>query len=128
MSNWDLDEEFIHEAAKSITDCINAGALDVAVEKWNDFQCEFHDDCPQTYLVAEYEIETRKPALKTLILSDFESDEEEEEEEDDSVIMEVSGATCRGPCKQYNEYAYPDRLDGTYHCSQCKTFQGMFKP
>lgn len=31
------------------------------------------------------------------------------------------GATCRGHCGTYNEYAYADNPDGTYVCFGCKT-------
>jgi hypothetical protein len=37
-----------------------------------------------------------------------------------------SGATCRGPCGQFNSYADPDQANGTYVCSQCKTFGSIF--
>lgn len=36
------------------------------------------------------------------------------------------GATCRGPCKEFNEYAYADSPDGTYCCRQCKWMGQVF--
>lgn len=132
LSNWDLAEEFIHEAASEITNSINTGDYDKAVSLWNDFQCMYHDDCPQTYLIAERQLATIKPVLQNLILGEFTEADLEDEEDDDCPdtlpSLQTDGATCRGPCKQFNEYASADRMDGTYHCTQCKTFQGMFTP
>ena len=37
-----------------------------------------------------------------------------------------SGATCRGPCHLYNEYAVSDQCDGTYMCHGCKVMNNFF--
>lgn len=36
------------------------------------------------------------------------------------------GATCRGPCGQYNEYAYANKKDGTFVCKSCQMMSQVF--
>jgi hypothetical protein len=37
----------------------------------------------------------------------------------------TNGSTCRGPCAQWNEYASPDRGDGTHICYSCKAMSSL---
>jgi hypothetical protein len=36
------------------------------------------------------------------------------------------GATCRGPCGQYYEYAHPDQSNKTFVCQSCKLMSAFF--
>jgi len=76
------------------------------------------------------------PSTPTIFPEDYftallskEEDEEEEIEKSEPKEEEYKatecGATCR-QCKQYNEYVYADRQDGTYVCRSCKMMQDVF--
>lgn len=54
-------------------------------------------------------------------------DKDEEDDIDDAPVTAiVSGATCRGPCKQHNSYANADRKDNTYVCRSCQMMSQVF--
>lgn len=130
-AEMDLDDEEVHGIAKSILDHMACGDFASAINEWNDYQGE--TDRPSFYCISEKVINTSPCAIQSWVLGDFKSaddDEDEDEEDEQNKIdtlppMQLPGATCRGPCKTYNEYAYADRMDSTYLCYQCKTFKSI---
>jgi hypothetical protein len=112
-SDWDMDEEHMSTTADSIEAEIHGKGYRAAMDLWNDFQSNYNDDYAEYFSV-----------YKRSVLPD-----------DGEVVTSASvlaykatttGATCRGPCGQYNDYAYADRSDGTHVCFQCSTFQHIF--
>jgi hypothetical protein len=113
-NNWDMDDEDQESYASDITGFVVRKQYRDAIERWNDYQNNYNDEYGQWWSVSRKEIlggdesnlaETQRPmAFKA----------------------SHSGATCRGPCKQFNDYAYADQPDGTHLCRQCSTFQHIF--
>ncbi len=102
-SHWDLDDEDTSTEFDKIEEFESNGQLRQALDAFDDFEGE--DDEPKVWMVYPKtvigtESTTPKVAYKAT----------------------TSGATCRGQCKNYNEYAYADQPDGTYVCHQCSTF------
>jgi len=119
-NHWDLDCPDIHAIARDIFDSMVNNELESAIQMYNDAEAE--TDYPSFYYFEERDIQSNT-SFTPMLLSDLIDDEGDESPETDPapVIMEVAGAICRGNCGQYNEYAYPDRLDGTYICYSCKS-------
>jgi hypothetical protein len=102
-NEWDLNDEDISAEFDKIAEFENNGMLRQALETFNDFEGDQDDSkvwLVYSKTVSGVEDSTPKLAYKAT----------------------TSGATCRGQCKNYNEYAYADRPDGTYVCHQCSTF------
>jgi hypothetical protein len=112
QSTFDFDLVSDASCAEDFNDLVRNGQLRDAIRRYNDHQ----DDYNQDY--ANYWFVQKKPVLtgdgKTSVSSSA------------NLSFSSNGATCRGPCKQHNEYANADKADGTYVCRQCKTFQHIF--
>jgi hypothetical protein len=114
---WDMGEAFIEKAAKlfeesAVVDTIDS--LRSALLVWNEFQNDFNDENGEWYSVTKYQV---------LGNSDIQGGCRPPPT---VYKATAAGATCRGPCKTYNEYAYADQPDGTHMCHQCSTFQHIF--
>lgn len=110
---WDMDDETQSEYAGEIARFHEQGKRREAMEKWNDYQSNYNDDYAEYYSV-----------LKKTVLSD--TGDVVSPTPGAQYKATTSGATCRGPCKQFNDYAYADRPDGTHMCYQCSTFNHVF--
>ncbi len=113
-NDWDMDDEHQSQVAEEISDLQKRGKLREAMDAWNDYQSNYNDEYAQYYSVM-------KKAVQSHDASDVVTSAPPV-----AYRASTSGATCRGPCKQYNEYAYADRPDGTHLCRQCSTFQHIF--
>jgi hypothetical protein len=111
-NDWDMDNEDAATCADEISSFMGQGRYGDAIKRFNDYQDEYNSDYCQYWHVRSY------PVLSS--------------DEDVTAIKPVpykattSGATCRGPCGQFNEYAYADKPDGTHMCRQCSTFHSIF--
>lgn len=114
--DWDMDDSDMEEAAQKFDTQLTGKNYRAAIGVWNRFQEDFKDDGGEWYSVIKYEVlgssaiqgGCRPPSSPV------------------AYRASSSGATCRGPCKTYNEYAYADQPDGTHMCRQCSTFQHIF--
>ena len=133
---WDMSNSETALKAKEIYDkahSLRIEDLRSAINLYNSF---YYDNCGSNSahkweVFATYVQEPE--AIMKLDDSFFGLEEDEDDEElteeeikkDVQVAASCTGATCR-KCHAYNEYAAPDTSDGTYHCSQCKTFTQVF--
>lgn len=126
LADWDMNDPDVHAVAKSIFDNINSGNFRQAIHDWNDAQSELGYDFPSWYSVIKRNILSGPQAVQTIFLGsntpivtgiDFGT---ENPDTLPAPPMQTAGATCRGPCGTYNEYAYADRMDGSFCCYSCK--------
>lgn len=112
-NNWDMDDSDQSQWADDISALHQSGKLREAMDKWNEYQANYNDEYAEYYSVIKKEVQGGSSAsvIPTRVATHSHAS---------------NGATCRGPCKQHNEYANPDRADGTYLCRQCSTFQTIF--
>lgn len=112
-NHWDPpNEPDQQQYADEIEELRRQGKLREAMDKWNDYEANFNDEQAQYYSVTKKKVSgvsTPQAELSTHVYTPT-----------------STGATCRGQCKQHNEYANADRADGTYVCRQCLTFQHIF--
>lgn len=114
-SDWDMDEPDMLSAAEEIEQFQDSGKLTEAINRWNDYQNNYNDDHAEYYSV-----------FKREVLNGEGSDEVVTSAPPIAYKASSPGATCRGSHREFNPYAYADRPDGTYLCTQCKTFQHIF--
>jgi hypothetical protein len=112
INDWDLEDNDAAACADDINDMVGRGQFGEAIKRFIDYQDEHNADYAQYYFV------TKKQVLGSGSVASPSSGS--------SFIATTSGATCRGPCGQYNEYANADQPDGTHVCHQCSTFQHIF--
>lgn len=112
--DWDMEDDTQAAFADEISEFIAQKRYRQAIQKWNEYQDENNSDYGSWWSV------TRKEVLG--------GDEASNAVTQRPVAFKASysGATCRGPCGQVNDYAYADRPDGTHLCRQCSTFQHIF--
>lgn len=113
-NDWDMDDPDMLTHAEKIEELMDAGKLKEAIDVWNDYQNNYNDDHAQYYGVFSRPVLTADP------------DEVVTSAPPIQYKATTAGATCRGSHKEYNPYAYADRPDGTYLCTQCKTFGHIF--
>lgn len=112
-NNWDMDNEEQSQCADEITALQSQNKYREIIQKWNDYQSESDDDHAEYWSVSRKNVLTGDGEAVTL--------------SPPAVYKPTtSGATCRGPCGLYNNYALADRADGTHVCYQCSTFQHIF--
>jgi hypothetical protein len=111
-NDFDMDDSSASACADDIDDMMNRGQLGDAVRRWNDFQDDHNSDHAQYYFVSKKQVLGAGSQVAPSGGSSF--------------TTIGSGATCRGPCGQFNEYAQADRSDGTHICRQCSTFNHIF--
>jgi len=112
-NDWDLEDDSAAACADDINDMTARGQLGEALKRFNDYQDENNSDYAQYYFV------TKKQVLSW-------SGDKSKTRTPVAYKATSSGATCRGPCGQYNEYAMADQPDGTHMCRQCSTFHHIF--
>lgn len=116
VNNWDCAEGTSEEDyADRINACIKKQDYRTAVELWNQYQGDCRPDYSCYWNIYSEEVRGNGGgivATKSTSVSGYKSS--------------VPGATCRGPCKDFNEYAYADNPDGTYMCRQCSMFHSIF--
>lgn len=112
-SDWDMDDEHQKDAAELFDANLSSKKYELAINVWHEYQNDYNDEYAQYWTVYSRpvigeeligEVVLSKPVYKAT----------------------SSGATCRGPCGNYNEYAYADQSDGTHVCYQCSTFKHIF--
>lgn len=111
-NNWDMDDSDQETWADDISQLHHSGKLREAMEKWNEYQANYNDEYAEYYSVF---MKTVQGSASTAVST-----------QPTTHSHSSNGATCRGPCKQHNEYANADRADGTYVCRQCSTFSSIF--
>lgn len=120
IDEWDLndpdfgDKEAAERFIENFQYEVSKNNWRAAMEAWNDYESDFNPDFGEWYSVTKKQVGGGNVAIIG--------------QQTPAVAYKatVAGATCRGPCKQYNEYAYADRPDGTHVCHQCGTFQSIF--
>jgi hypothetical protein len=127
-SDWDLTNYDTLNDATKINEFVQDGDYIRAVNYYND--CDTVDS---GYMYDYFWIESR--IIGKLIDSDIKINGIDEEDVDtDScnapagqqlTFASGCGATCRR-CNNPNEYATPDKQDGTYVCQGCKMMSGVF--
>lgn len=133
----DFTDEACKDTAVEFQRLIDNNEYLKAVKYWNSSDVNCDGDHSQYWNVSEKKILDDSNIIALYRISLPDEDESEEDEEDNSSISSSSednrpksfvatkcGATCRG-CKQYNEYAYADNADDTYHCYSCKSYYKM---
>lgn len=118
-SDWDMDDSDMEDHAQQFDGFMASGKYRDAMLVWNSYQDNFNDDEGQWYFVRE---------LPVLGHTDIDAGCSPPTQRSGTVAFKATtaGATCRGPCKQWNEYAYADQPDGTHMCRQCSTFGHIF--
>jgi hypothetical protein len=113
-NNWDMDDETQSQCADEISQLLAKGKHRMVMGAWNDYESNNNDEQATYWTVHKMDVQV--------------GDDEEIITSAPVVAYKAiaSGATCRGPCGQYNNYAYADRSDGTNVCYQCSTFQHIF--
>lgn len=126
-NDWDFSDSDSFAAAKDIEKHISNQEYVEAVTRWNDWaslfdagiywNIHFEDvlditDAGTPGTIAWPQAATVVPDPPETLPTGF--------------VATTTGATCRGQCNQWNEYANADKADGTYLCTQCKTFQTIF--
>lgn len=128
--NWDLDDPDIELVAKNINDYALTSDYPKVLELFINEQGEQGSGIYWEVEESKVHYETEADPIVYLLFNDLDDEEEEnqEDEDDEEIPFQAteSGATCRGPCGSYNEYAYADRADGTHLCHQCKTLNQIF--
>ena len=139
--SWDMYDYDQAVHAETINELIIQGKFQRAVQFWNRCHINIDGNYPEYWEVEEHD-PNKSPDPRTIFppshftaLSSKDEDEEEEEgiqvssdglEDGDGFVTTSPGATCRGPHKEWNEYATADRRDGTYLCHQCRMFRQVF--
>jgi len=111
-NNWDMDDEHAAACADDVEDMTRRGHLDEALRRFHDYQDEYNSDYAQYWHVYQRDVLTGDQSTSSSATTSYQAS--------------THGATCRGPCGNFNDYAYADRADGTYVCRQCSTFQHIF--
>lgn len=112
-NDWDMEDNDAAACADDISDMVARGQLAEAMRRFNDYQDEYNSDYAQYWHVYSRDLLTGDGSKSTMTTPS-------------TYKATTHGATCRGPCKSFNDYAYADRSDGTYVCHQCKTFGHIF--
>jgi len=111
--NFDMDDSDATSCADDVDDLMNRGQLGEAIKRYNDYQDNYNADYASYYFVTKKQVLSfNGEPTKATVVSTF--------------TATSSGATCRGPCGQFNEYAMADKADGTHVCRQCSTFHHIF--
>ncbi len=114
--DWDMGDIVMVEYAKVFNEHIAQSEYEKAIKVWNDFQNDYNDEQGQWYSISKSEVlglpDVQGSCRPPILQGGFKA--------------LTAGATCRGPCKEWNEYAYADQPDGTHVCHQCSTFQHIF--
>jgi len=132
VRDWDLSDYDAHERATDINNAVACGDYRNAIQLYNDWESEQNQEYSQYFSVYERDIQTSRITPTLMLIPDLDSEEEEDEEDDDceeeNEPFEAAhpGATCRGPCNNYNPDAYADKYDGTYCCYQCRMLSQVF--
>lgn len=111
-NNWDLSDENETDIADRIRAACKDGDRPRAIRRYNDHS----RNCDGLI----YSITVEK------ILGDPPEDLRQQTKANTPYVPAHSGATCRGRCGQYNEYANADNANGTFLCHQCKTLDAIF--
>lgn len=129
--SWDMTNIYERDDAREINDRIKCGRYESAIKYFNN--CSSNDGDRKEYWYVRAENPQTNACDPQIFADDyFASDDDDDCDCDDkNSIEEVyqateSGATCRGPCGCYNEYAYADKRDGTFICYACKMMNSMF--
>lgn len=133
VRDWDLSDSDLEEVAKRINDYVLVGDYKQALREFNNNQGNSGSENAMYFFVYERQPIVGGKNPRTIIFQDTEEDEGEDEEEDEEedapetpYTASIPGATCRGPCGHFSEYAYADRRDGTYCCYSCKMMSQVF--
>lgn len=141
-NEWDLSDVDRNKKATKFNDFLTRNEYENAIEYWND-ECAFLDAEANYWHVDERH--DRQTAWTPHLLTPQELGHSvtyanvtptvvkkiQSLTKDDFLGVPVwkptsSGATCRGPCKQYNEYATADKQDCTYICKGCQMMSSVF--
>lgn len=123
--NWDLGDGETNDMAVRISDECAAMNFREAISLYNDWESEgYNFEWMQQYSVYEREIHTTVPPIQ--LLKPLGTTTIPAPPSSPPFVPTSEGATCRGPCKSYNEYASADSPDGTYCCYQCKMMGQVF--
>lgn len=127
-SSWDLNDPDYHAMATVINDLVVKGDYVTALGEWNNTDLNTDATYAQYWGVYERPISTSPGVLAPLNIPSLSSqdDEEEKEEQVHAHFDSSNGATCRGLCHTHNEYATPDKHDGTYVCHSCRMMSDFF--
>ncbi len=117
-NEWDLTDPDCQDIVRDINDAFLNNNYEEVISLYNNW--ENRNDYPQNWSVCKSSIKTNPKQGTVILLNHSDS---EGEIPNNQVIFQANsaGATCRG-CGNFNEHAYADRADGSFHCYQCRTF------
>ena len=133
QDRWDMTNETERDDARNINNHIKSCNYRSAVRYFND--CDANsDDHQEIWSIYSEDVNDSASDPKIFPDSHFDSDEDDDVDDassntnaaDKPFQATESGATCRGPCGGYNEYAYADKRDGTFVCYACKIMSQTF--
>lgn len=127
QNGWDFSDLATFSAAQDIENHIKAQEWVQAVERWNDWSATY-DAGVYWSILGETVFSPQDACTPGSINWPAQNTGDDETLDTMSApIATTAGATCRGPCGQWNEYACSDKSDGTFVCYQCKMFDGSIK-
>lgn len=145
MDDWDMSDFASATEAKKINDHIKNNNFGRAISTFNIYVSNSNSGGIVYYYVVERTeqnlFDATSPSIfdddffEALVSNDDDEDEDDSDSslDDDSELSESSpyqasdpGATCRGPCGQFNDYAFADKPDGTFVCHGCRLMSGAF--
>lgn len=123
---WDFSDQHSFDTAKQIEEAIQKKRYELAISLWNDWSSTY--DAGIFWNVHEEMTHDDSSACTpgSIVWPDQDDDEVPATQPSGPFVATTPGATCRGPCGQWNEYAYADKADGTHVCYQCKTFNHIY--
>lgn len=124
---WDMNNPETSKKAYAISDKCAAMDWRSAIDTYNDY--EAHKPATYSCYISVYESKVKTIAPKVPLLRPLPAGTLTPVGPAPSTApfkATKEGATCRGPCKQFNDYAYADSPDGTYCCRQCKWMGEIF--
>lgn len=125
---WDLSKPDVSQRAYEISDKCALMAWREAIDLYNEWECR-KDTSVSCYIsVYEKRVKSSTPSVALLRPPPASPQSVMPPVRPTSAPFKATkeGATCRGPCNQFNEYAYADQPDGTYCCRQCKWMSQVF--
>jgi len=117
---WDLSNPDEVRKAESISDACMAMRFDDAIFLYNDWMRA------KVYSIYERSIQTTPPNIHLLGVKNVAMVQPPIPTPAQPFRATKPGATCRGPCGNFNDYAYADQPDDTYCCYQCRYMSQVF--
>ena len=128
---WTLTDQETRDVAVRINDLAKQGAYISAMEEYERWELnKAHGPDGISWSIESTDLNSQFNVTPMTFI-DFTPPADEEEDKSywnpnlvnppGAYQPTTCGATCRGTCTAWNEYAWADRADGTYVCYSCKS-------